>query len=559
MFTLLLALCLLVPAGTFGATAADANAPIVTAIEFAPTQYLSNEDMLSQMKETKVGEAFDPDKLMTDLWAIHALGTERHEQQVFFDFEADLVPHGDGVKVVVYPIEMPEIAGFNVDIDVVDPERFLENFDIQPGQILNVDSLHVAIDKATERLFTNTGHFFYPTDLSMDEQGTVYIQLRAVRVGGIKIVGNDKTRDYVIEREIRTEIGEPLNVRSINDDVRRIFHLRHFDDVEADLVEHQDNALQVDVVFNVLERKTGVAGFGAGYSSVDKFVGYLELADENLFGRGQFGAVRWEFGSTKTSYDLSFYEPNVAGTRTSAGFGLYNRTQKLVGEKEKFEEQHSIGGNVTVGKRFTDFLQGSVRLKVENVKNIHADAAQSEEHQVRSIRLSLNGDTTDRPFYPTMGMRYGVSSELAGNFLGGTTQYTKYEADWSTYLKVGSNDQVVAFRLMGGISPEVLPSQESFRVGGPDSVRAYNYGAMRGDKMLIGNAEYRFKITDTVQGAVFADAGNAWAATDAVRLEDLKAAVGVGVRFETPLGMMRLDYGYGENGGRAFFSIGPSF
>lgn len=556
VFTLLFALCVLVPAGTYGATGDVDEAPIVTAIEFAPTQYLSNEDMLSAMTEVQIGQPFDADALMEDLWAIHSLGVDRHNEQVFFDFEAELVPHGDGVKILVYPIEMPVIQGFAVDIDVVDEETFLKQFDLQPGTLLSIDALHAAIDKARDGLFNDTGQFFYLTDLAMDEGDIVHIQLRSVRIASIKVVGNEKTRQYVIDREIESKIGEPLSVHKVNDDVRRIFHLRLFDDVEADLAERADNPLEVDIIYQVLERKTGMAGFGAGYSSVDKFVGYLELADENLFGRGQYGSVRWEFGGTKSSYDLSFYEPNVAGTRISTGFGLYNRTLKRVDEGHT---EHSVGGNITVGKRFTDFLQASMRLKVENVTITDDDGTKRAPDRTRSIRLGFTADTTDRPFYPTLGMRYGASTEVAGQFLGGDTSFIKYEGDWSTYHKVGSNDQVVALRIMGGISPGELPSQEKFRVGGPDSVRSYDYGKWRGEAMLVSNAEYRFKISENVQGVVFADAGRAWNHDDEIKLADLKAAVGLGVRFETPLGMMRLDYGLGKEGGKVFFSIGPSF
>lgn len=138
--------------------------------------------------------------------------------------------------------------------------------------------------------------------------------------------------------------------------------------------------------------------------------------------------------------------------------------------------------------------------------------------------------TTDRGLHPTAGIRYGASTEIALAVLGGDTTYTKYEAGWSTYQSVGRNGHVIAVRLRGGYSADELPYKERFRVGGPDSVRAYNYGAARGEKMIVGNAEYRVPLSDTLQVVAFADTGNAWRAGDAVVLSDLMTSVGFGVR-----------------------------
>lgn len=566
LFVLLFTLCFLPATGV----TAQESAPIVTAIEFAPTQYLTEDEMRSAVTETKIGEPLDSDKLLADMLAIHELGTEKHGVQVFYDFEAELIPHSDGVKVVIYPIEMPVIKGFVVDIDVVDEDEFLAVFPMETGRLLSDDTiqtLYSSIEQAIEGLFERTGYFFNLTDLRLEEDETVYIQLRAVRIASITIEGNEKTRDYVIAQEIESVPGEPLNVQKINEDIRRIFHLRHFEDVGAELEENPDDPQTVDVVYYVVERQTGMAGFGAGYSSSEGLVGYLELADENLFGRGQYASIRAEFGGKKTAYDLSFSEPNVGGTRTSFGFGLYNRTFRY----EENEESHAAGGNITLGKRFTDYLRGSLRLKAENTRDVEREVTPGDddpepeeivkttERRVRSIQLGLSGDTTDRPFYPTQGMRYSASTEFAMEILGGNTEFSKYEGQWSTYHKVGRADQVIALRLMGGYAPSDLPLQEKFRVGGPDTVRGYRFGHSRGEKMVVGNAEYRFKISDNIQGAIFADVGQAWTVDENPNFEDLLTSAGIGIRFDTPLGMMRLDYGIGKNGGRLEFGIGPAF
>lgn len=540
------------------------ESPIVRAIDIEATHFLNEEEMRAVVQHTVVGAPLDYEALSADMQAIFDLGIERHGEQVFYDIEAELLAEGDGVRVVFIPVDMPVIAGFTIDTDVLNEGWLHSLIGIEPGEVLNVGRLHEAIIQAVERVREEEGLWLEVTDLQMDSQNVVRLQLRAVRVSSVQVEGNEKTRDYVIEREIRTAAGQPLRRDLISGDVRRIFQLRFFDDVEPEVLTTED-PLWVDVVYRVKERQTGQAGFGAGYSSRDGFIGYIEVADENLFGRGQRGNVRWEFGQRSSSYDLGFFDPNIAGSGTSAGFNLYNRTTKLVDQIDNQDVPYTvrrIGGDVTVGRRFTDFLQGFARLKVENVTNRPDEAHPTwggDEHRTRSITLGVSTDSTDTPFYPTEGLRTRGTVEIAGKFLGGDTDFTKYQAEVSTYRKVGRNNQVLAMRLMGGFAGEPLPLQESFRVGGAETVRGYNYGAMRGDKMLVGNAEYRFRLSDAVQGVVFADLGQAWSHNEGMALSELRSAVGLGVRFETPLGIMRLDYGFGDEGGRAFFSLGPAF
>lgn len=559
------ALALILFVSAAGIQAAD-DEIIVTAIEFIPTQYLTTDEMLETMTETKVGEPYDEEKLTADLYAIYALAAERHGKPVFYDLQAELVAHEDGVKIVIHPIELSaidfpsyEITGFVVDIDTVDEAIFRKHLDLEPGTV-RLDVLLDAIETAIDRTNQETGYFFYlPVDPYLDDQGRVHLQVRAVRLGSIAIEGNEKTRDYVIEREMESKVGEPFNVDTFRADGWRINRLGFFTVIEPQITEEwRDDAVYVDVTWHVVERQTGSAGVGAGYSSNNGFSGYLELADENLFGRGQFASIKWEFGGKFNSYDLNFYDPNIAGSRFTGGLGMHNTVLRERKDGDRTYDDHSVGGHLTFGRRFTDMLQTSLRFGIRDSELTYKDGEERSD-RTRSVRLSLFGDSSDSRFYPTRGLRYSVSTELARPIWNGTQDFTKYEGQISTYRKVGSNDQVIALRLMGGLAQEKLPPQEVFRIGGADTVRGYGYDHMQGDKMLVGNVEYRFKISEAVQGVVFADTGAAWGVEEEVNLSKLDSAVGLGLRFDTPLGMMRLDYGFGSEGGKFNFSIGPAF
>src|SRR5690606_31405112 len=167
------------------------------------------------------------------------------------------------------------------------------------------------------------------------------------------------------------------------------------------------------------------------------------------------------------------------------------------------------------------------------------------------------------PFYPTEGFRNRLSVERAGGWLGGTTEFTKFEADVSTYIKIGQRDrQALALRAMLGTGSGAgggLPRPERFRLGGSETLRGYNFGEFEGDRMLVLNAEFRFPIVDAVEGVVFADFGRTFSAGEGISFSDLKAGYGVGIRLDTPLGIVRIDYGIGESGGRTYFSFRPMF
>ena len=110
-----------------------------------------------------------------------------------------------------------------------------------------------------------------------------------------------------------------------------------------------------------------------------------------------------------------------------------------------------------------------------------------------------------------------------------------------------------------GTSTGELPEYEYYWVGGADTVRGYPYGHARGDKMLVFNSEYRIRLVDAVQGVVFMDWGNAWKDGANMDVSDLNMGYGLGIRLDTPLGIIRIDYGIGEDGGQTYFSFGQSF
>lgn len=553
---LLLSVALIAGGGLYRVNAQQA--PIVLEIFVVGNEHVDTDTILEAMTQTKIGEPLDVDKANEDLFNVYALG-------YFYDVVAGMEPIDgtrDGVRLIVEVFEFPVLKAVSVQSEGVPADVIRSWMTTSAGSILNQVQLEDDIIAVQDKAVQEYGVYLRPAVIDLnDRNDELVLELRAARVADVSFVGNEKTKDHVIEREITIEPGDVLNRQQVQRTLQRLSLLGFFSDVGARFVE-TDNPDELAVVFELEERKTGLASFGAGYSSVDGFVGYVEVADENFFGRGQRANLRWEFGKSKNAYDLGFYEPYLFGTRTSFGINLYNtRTERMRGGSLLAIREN--GGDVSLGRPLGEYTRGFITYKHSNWHRAE-DGVLSGEGRTRSVTLSANTDTRNHPFSPTEGFRTRFAVERAGGFLGGTDEFTKYEASYSTYFKIGKRDkQALALRAMygqgagpGGIS---LEGQHQFAVGGSETLRGYNYRDFEGDKMLVFNTEFRFPIANAVEGVLFADFGNAFEVGEPIELRKLKAGYGVGIRLDTPLGMMRIDYGIGEEGGRTYFSLGPAF
>lgn len=531
---------------------------IVLGVDIVGNEHVDEETIRAAITNTRIGQPLDAEAANEDLFNIYMLG-------YFVDVTAglqDVAGTRDGVRLIIEVFEFPVITDVQIDSEGVPAGVVREWMETRTGTVLNQNQLETDMETVQANALDRYDVYLRPSFLDLDETtGKLTVELRAARVAQIDIVGNEKTQDHVIEREVTFATGDVLNREQVRRTIQRISMLGFFDDVGAQFFE-TDDPDELRIVLNLEERKTGLASFGAGYSNMDGFVGYVEVADENFLGRGQRANLRWEFGRHRSAYDVGFHEPYFLGTPTSLGFNLYNRTREWETQGEERTDRQ-IGGDITVGRPLGDFTRGSLRYKMESW-NEKVTGGPESDGSTRSVTISSRTDTTNHPFSPTEGFRSRLAFEQAGGFMGGTTHFNKYEADYSTYFKLGQRDgQALALRGMWGQvvgrGPEDLPSRENFFVGGSDTLRGYDFGEFVGTSMFVVNTEFRFPIIDSIEGAVFADFGHAFQPGESINLRDLKAGYGVGVRFDTPLGIMRIDYGIGDDGGRTYFSLGPAF
>lgn len=523
------------------------EAPVVLDIAVRGNTHVDTETILDAFEHTKIGEPLDVQAANEDLLRIYDLG---YFHDVVANVEA-LVGIRNGIRFVVEVFEFPVLKEVAVDAEGVAADVVRDWMKTRSGHVLNQKQLEKDIVTIQDRAVEDYGVYLRPTLVDLDEQtDTLALAFKAARVRDVQVTGHEKTKDHVVRREITVAPGDTLNRQQVQRTLQRLSLTGFFDDVGANFVETGDPD-SLDLVFEVRERKTGMASFGAGYSNLDGFLGYIEVADENFLGRGQRANVRWEFGRNKNSYELGFHEPYLMGSKTSFGINLYNAAE---------ENMHRKGGDITLGRPLGEFTRGSISYKTYDWTMMPTN----ERGQTRSVMLSATTDTRNHPFSPTAGFRSRLSVERGGGFLGGTDDFTKYEGQYSKYFKLGQKEkQAFALRAIAGHGHgpggEPLAEQHRFGIGGADTLRGYGNREFVGDRKLVLNAELRLPLADAVEAALFADFGNAFAHDEPIRLRDLKAGYGVGLRLDTPLGIIRIDYGIGEEGGRAYFSLGPAF
>jgi outer membrane protein insertion porin family len=403
------------------------------------------------------------------------------------------------------------------------------------------------------------------------------------RFGRINIVGNVTTRDKVIRRELTFSEGDLFNSDALRKSRQRVQNLGFFDMV--DIAPHPREGDIIDIDVEVKERLTGMISFGVGYSTEDKLTGQIRISESNLFGRGQNAAIMFERSSVATNYSFSFNEPVLLDSQYSLGFSIYNMLRSYTDYDQK-----DVGGKLSFGRslggRFSNIRATTTitheTLTVNNVKLTASDyiKAQVGTATTNSVQLTLVSDSRDNFFNPTTGSRTLLSGEYAGGALGGDNDFTRFQAESSIY-------RPLLWKLVGmlhgqygtvqGFNGKEPPIYEKFFLGGITTLRGFPYrmvgpldekGEPKGGyQELFFNGEVIVPVAPE-QGfnlVFFYDTGNAWDKGQNVDLGELRHSVGAGIRWMSPMGPFRLEWGYvvdhkeGEARSDWAFTIGNFF
>jgi len=483
-----------------------------------------------------------------------------------------------------------KIAGINFEGNIHRTDEELRKIILsKEGDIFSSERFRNDIDYLTVA-FTSIGYAFanveprtYIDEKELKMKISFLIEENVlVYIDRITIEGNTKTRDRVIRRELDVVEGEKYNSLKIKSSRRHLENSDFFE--EINLVEDRvgDNLINLD--FKIKEKSTGTFTIGAGYSTLDGVVGLFQIMQRNLFGYGYRLSMRGEIGTRRSDYVLSFTNPWLFDKPITLGFDVY----KLESDYFDYDEDVTgialrMGHPIIKRKLYMYYKLAYETLDVSDIEDNASKYLKEQEGKTTTISFtpSIVWSTLNHPLDPSEGNKSKLYLQYAGGPLGGDSHFIKTGLEVSQY-------KTLFWKFVGMVHGEAgyaesldsnkpVPLNERFWLGGMHSVRGYKYGDISpkdeagyeygGDKYLLFNVEGIFPLSQdlNLKGVVFFDAGQVWDDDESYLSSDLKKAVGFGLRWFSPMGPLRLEYGFkldkegGESPGRWDFSVGGMF
>lgn len=456
-----------------------------------------------------------------------------------------------------------------------------------------------AIDAAAGRIQAYYGDRGYlnttvrPVLMPDEEAGTVDITFvvregERVRIRHIRISGNTRTRDKVIRRELLVYPGEVYNQTRVKRSERRLNNLGFFEQVRM-MPRKTANPEERDLVFEVAEKRTGQFMLGAGFSSIDKLIGFAELSQGNFditgwptfTGGGQKLRLRAQFGSRRKDYQLSLTEPWFMDRRLSLGFDVYRRDQDYTDY-----DIERTGASVRLGKALPGPNRVNLRYNIEesfitdisdtntyyelDSYDFATDTGvpyhfEQERDRIKStLRLTLTHDTRNNPFVPSRGNKLSLFYSLSGGPLGFDTDIYEIGTRTTSYLPLWFG-HVLNFRTRFQFveafgETDSVPLSDRLFLGGGRTLRGFDYRdvgpkvirpvddadqyynrSFGGQSLFMANLEYTVPIVKSIRFAAFYDIGNVWAEPYELDSNDLASSTGVGLRLDMPGFPIRID------------------
>lgn len=473
----------------------------------------------------------------------------------------------------------------------------------RPGDVASASALQATSQRIRDyygsRGYIETGvSYQLDPDPDAPASGDPVVKTRyTVREGHLAYIrnigfrGNTTTKDKVLRREITIFPGEILNEVKMRNSERRLRNLGFFSSVVA-MQEPTEKPDKYDVVFDLEEQKTGQFLVGAGFSSVDNLIGFVELSQGNfdLFnwppvGAGQKLRLRGTIGTKRNDIELSFIEPWFLDRRLSLGVTLFRRDSRFFSDEY---DQRNTGINLSLGKpltRFTrlNFIYGLEEISVYDVEEEASQQIKDEEGDriKSSFTTELVFDSRDNAFIPTRGTRASMSGMVAGGPLMGDTDIYRLEAQQSTFWPVWFDH---VFNIRSWIATvdyygdsERVPIFDRLFLGGARTLRGFKFRdvgpkdetgePVGGQSAWFAMAEYTIPLARLVRVAGFYDIGMVYPDAYDIQWSEYNSDIGVGIRFDIPGFPLRFDYAWpletdefnDRSSGRFQFSIGYSF
>jgi len=443
------------------------------------------------------------------------------------------------------------------------------------------------VDMTANAETTSAGNRVINVVYKIDEGSQSYID-------HINIQGNTRTKDKVIRRELAVKPGEIYNTSLIDVSKQRLVNLGYFNKERGVQIYPTDTDVpgRKDVNVLVEEARTGSFNFGAGFSSIDSLLGFVEVQQTNFdllnwpsfTGGGERLHARVQLGTQRKDADLSLTEPYFLDYQLSVGDDVFYSDANYV---SSVYEQKDWGDDITVRKPIDAFSAARLDYRIEDINIYGISSGVSDailrdagNHTKSSLTAGYTYDTRDSVFLTRRGERVDLSVFVAGGPLGGQVNDYGFDVNGSKYFHLPGDGILDINAEWSEVdwydSSDHVPIFDTLYLGGPNSLRGFRFRAMSpyddkgqpigGDSLARVTAEYTFPIMDRVRGATFYDTGFVNPGFFSMGLGQIASDVGVGLRLDLPIGPVRLDYGvpiqnphHTSTTGQFNFSMGYQF
>ena len=462
------------------------------------------------------------------------------------------------------------VNDIKIEGDLLRPVAELRNLiNIKKGDPFSRQIIYTELDNITN-FYADMGYAYAeatPSNNIVENTNLVDIMInvqknKRVRIERINIYGNEITRDKVLRRELKFSEGDYYSRKNLAKSRENLERIGLFENQEIkERKGSSDDLIVLDIDGDEKLRRS--VTFSAGYGGYEKFMFQASYANNNLNGRGQNFELDALLGGTTTRFNVTFREPWLFDKPVRGSVSAY----KWDMDYDQYTRKR-VGGGLGIAflLGLDDYTRGTAHYTYDQseITDISWYAsnyikAMAGETLTSSITLGIERDSKDRPWDTSKGSLNYLTFEYAGGLLGGDAAYNKYQLGSYFYIPIVGKTVLVVTTELGvvqGRSDGRLPLYEKYRLGGIDSVRGYEWGTISpldpqtydelgGDRKWLYKLEYRVPFTKAqgITGLIFFDAGNAFD-RDKSWKNGAGKSVGFGIRWYSPMGPLRLEYGY---------------
>ncbi len=456
--------------------------------------------------------------------------------------------------------------------------------------------LDTKIDLEIEQMSNNNVRLIYQIN-----EGSI------ATVGDVVFIGTVGVNEKALRRFIELKPGHIITNRKLQRLQKGLYATGNFREIQILTIPGiGKNPTDRQVLIKLTEAKPLLLVYGFGFSSDDGPRGSLELSNTDFLNRINSASLRLRLGKREQTLQLQLTDPRPFGSRWSTTFSaLYSRVTELAGTSEQISNVDQIGlDNTNIGlSRFSSFIQTERRLtnhvsvrfrynfelnKLLNLEDAQFSAFAETSRITRIATLSVGSsyDSRNNPINPTSGQFFSVDYSIAARILGGNESFNKISTNYQYYTKTKEsfpvpfiNRSIIAFSSRIGLaapfeirsrrndgvitdSDRLLPFSERFRSGGATTLRGFQFEeagpqavvevgnaparlvSLGGDALVVLNLELRYPISKRLQLVPFYDLGNVFSRVKDINFSRMTSTIGVGLRFNTPIGPIGVDYGY---------------